>query len=75
MMSIPALNPATDIAAPRGATHFELLYIVSALDFAAGTYTQEVVTTTLGILAPNSPALVNRDIVAAFPVPRPPLRS
>lgn len=67
-MNIPALNPATDIAAPQGATHFELLYGASALNFEAGTYTQGVVATPLGILALNSPALVNKTVVTSFPV-------
>lgn len=66
-MSIPALNPATDLSAPQGATHFELLYGASALDFEAGTYTQGSVAAPLGILALNSPALANQSIVAAFP--------
>jgi hypothetical protein len=66
-MSIPALNPATDISAPQGATHFELLYGAASLDFETGTYQQGVVAAPLGVLALNSAPLANRDIVASFP--------
>jgi hypothetical protein len=40
-MTIPALNPASDIAAPQGATHFEVVFAVSDLDML--TYTNATV--------------------------------
>ena len=38
-MSIPALNPASDIAVPQGATHFGVVFAASALDMEAMTFT------------------------------------
>ena len=66
-MSIPALNPASDIAAPQGATHFEVVFAASELDMEALTYTNAVVAAPLGILPINSAALVNQTVVATFP--------
>jgi hypothetical protein len=66
-MTIAALNPATDIVAPQGATHFELLYGTASLDFGNYTYEVGTVAAPLGILALNSPALANQNLVAAFP--------
>ena len=56
-MSIPALNPASDIAAPQGATHFEVVFAASSLDMEALSYTNGTVA------AP----LVNQAVVATFP--------
>ena len=66
-MTIPALNPSTDVVAPQGATHFELLYGTASLDFEAGTYEVGAVGAPLGILALNSAPLVNQALVASFP--------
>ena len=66
-MSIPALNPASDIAAPQGATHFEVVFAASDLDMEMLTYTNAVVAAPLGILPINSAALVNQAVVASFP--------
>lgn len=66
-MSIPALNPASDIAAPQGATHFEVVFAASSLDMEALTYTNGVVTAPLGILPLNSAALASQAVVATFP--------
>lgn len=66
-MSIPALNPASDIAAPQGATHFEVVFAASDLDMEALTFTNAVVAAPLGILPINSAALVNQSVVATFP--------
>ncbi|MBF9222508.1 hypothetical protein [Hymenobacter ruricola] len=66
-MSIPALNPASDIAAPQGATHFEVVFAVSDLDMEALTYTNGVVAAPLGILPLTSAPLVNQAVVATFP--------
>ena len=66
-MTIPALNPATDVVAPQGATHFELLYGTASLDFETGTYAVGTVAAPLGILALNSPAMANKALIAAFP--------
>jgi hypothetical protein len=66
-MSIPALNPASDIAAPQGATHFEVVFAASSLDMEALTFTNGVVAAPLGILPINSAALVNQTVVATFP--------
>ena len=66
-MSIPALNPASDIAAPQGATHFEVVFAASDLDMEALTFTNAVVAAPLGILPINSAALANQTMVASFP--------
>ena len=66
-MHIPALNPASDNAAPQGATHFEVLFAVSDLDMEMLTYTNGVVAAPLGILPLNGAPLVNQSVVATFP--------
>ena len=66
-MSIPALNPASDIAAPQGATHFEVVFAASSLDMEALTFTNGVVAAPLGILPINGAALLNQTVVATFP--------
>ena len=66
-MSIPALNPASDIAAPQGATHFEVVFAASDLDMETLTYTNGVVAAPLGILPLNGAPLVNQTVVASFP--------
>ena len=66
-MSIPALNPASDIAAPQGATHFEVVFAAADLDMEMLTFTGAVVAAPLGILPINSAALVNQAVVASFP--------
>lgn len=65
-MSIPSLNPATDVAAPQGATHFELVFAVASLDMEALNYTNAVVAAPLGVLPLNSAALANQALVASF---------
>ncbi|WP_126546680.1 hypothetical protein [Hymenobacter amundsenii] len=66
-MSIPALNPASDVATPQGATHFEVVFAASSLDMEALTFTNGVVAAPLGILPINSAALLNQSVVATFP--------
>jgi len=66
-MSIPTLNPASDIAAPQGATHFEVVFAASDLDMEALTYTNGVVAAPLGILPLSSAPGVNQTVVASFP--------
>lgn len=66
-MTIPALNPASDIAAPQGTTHFEVVFAASSLDMETLTFTNGVVAAPLGILPVNSGALVNQTMVASFP--------
>ena len=66
-MSIPALNPVSDIAAPQGATHFEVVFAASALDMEMLSFTNGVVAAPLGILPINSAALANQTMVASFP--------
>ncbi|WP_310391301.1 hypothetical protein [Hymenobacter sp.] len=66
-MSIPALNPASDIAAPQGATHFEVVFAASSLDMESLTYANGVVAAPLGILPINSAPLANQAVVATFP--------
>jgi hypothetical protein len=65
-LSIPSLNPSSDIAAPQGTTHFELVFAASSLDMETLTFTNAVVAAPLGILAANSAALTNQTLVASF---------
>jgi hypothetical protein len=67
-MSIPALNPASDIAAPQGTTHFEVIFAASSLDMEAMTFTNGMVAAPLGILPVSGAALANQTVVATFPV-------
>ncbi len=67
-MSIPALNPASDIAAPQGTTHFEVIFAASSLDMEVMTFTNGVVAAPLGILPVSGAALANQTVVATFPV-------
>ena len=66
-MSITTLNPTSDIAAPQGAIHFEVVFAASDQDMKALTYTNAVVTAPLGILPINSAPLMNQSVVASFP--------
>ena len=70
-MTIPALNPVSDIAAPQGTTHFEVVFAASSLDMETLTYTNGVVAAPLGILPVNSAALANQTMVASFPTAPP----
>ena len=66
-MSIPALNPTSDIAAPQGTTHFEVIFAASSLDMEVMTFTNGVVAAPLGILPVSGAALANQTVVATFP--------
>jgi len=66
-LTIPHLDPNTDIAAPVGATHYEIVVGASAVDFAAKTYQQAAVAAPLGILALNGPTLTSKTVVATLP--------
>lgn len=68
-MTIPSLNPASDVAAPQGATHFEVVFAASSLDMEKLTFTAAVVAAPLGILPLNGAALVNQAMVASFATP------
>ena len=65
-LSIPALNPQIDIATPQGATHYELLFGASALNFEAGSYKQAVVAAPLGVVPVNGAASANVTVTASF---------
>jgi hypothetical protein len=65
-MTIPSLNPASDIAAPQGATHFEVVFAASALDMETLTFKNATVAAPLGILPLASAALANQTMVASF---------
>ena len=70
-LSIPSLNPSSDIAAPQGTTHFELVFAASSLDMETLTFTNAMVAAPLGILAASSTALTNQTLVASFPAAPP----
>ena len=66
VLTIPALNAASDVAAPQGTTHFEVVFAASALDMEMLTFSNAVVAAPLGVLPLNGPALVNQKMVATF---------
>ncbi|QKG55202.1 hypothetical protein GKZ68_00670 [Hymenobacter sp. BRD128] len=65
-LSLASLNPQTDIVAPQGATHFEVVLGVAALNFETGTYAVANVAAPLGAIALNSAAAA-RSVVASLP--------
>ena len=67
-VSIASLNGLTDVAAPQGATHFELMLGSAAINFETGAISQGVVAVPLGSLPLNGPVLLNHSIKASLPV-------
>lgn len=65
-LTFPTLNPATDIVSPQGATHFEVVLGVSALNFETLTYAVGAIAGPMGAVALNSGA-APRTIVAVLP--------
>ena len=65
-ISLASLNGLTDVAAPSGATHFELLLGSAAINFETGAIAQGVVAAPLGSLPLNGPVLVNQTIKASL---------
>jgi hypothetical protein len=70
-LSIPSLNPGVDIKAPQGATHYELLFGSSALNFETKTFAQGVVAAPAGIQPLSGAAVANTVITATFPAAPP----
>ncbi|OGX90486.1 hypothetical protein [Hymenobacter coccineus] len=68
-ISLPSLNGLTDVAAPQGATHFELMLGSAAINFETGAISQGAVAAPLGSLPLNGPVLVNQAIKASLAVP------
>jgi hypothetical protein len=66
-LAIPSLNPTVDIAAPTGATHYEILFGVASVNFVAKTYTSATVASPLGILPLTGAARTNVSQVATLP--------
>jgi hypothetical protein len=66
-LDIPSLNPTVDIAAPAGATHFEILFGVASVNFGAKTYRSATVAAPLGILPLTGAAQANVSQVATLP--------
>ena len=65
-IGLPSLNGLTDVAAPQGATHFELVVASAAINFETGAIAQGVVAVPLGSLPLNGPVLVNQTIKASL---------
>lgn len=66
-LRIPHLDPNTDISAPVGATHYELVLGASSVDFQGKTYKQAAIAQPLGILPLTSTAQTNVSQVATLP--------
>jgi hypothetical protein len=67
-LTIPHLDPNTDISAPVGATHYELVLGASSVDFLGKTYKQAAIAQPLGIRPLSAAALTNTTVVATLPV-------
>jgi hypothetical protein len=70
-LSIPSLTPMAEIAAPQGATHYEIVFAASSLDMEALTYTNAAVAAPLGLQPLNGAAQANLSVVATFPAAPP----
>ena len=66
-IGLPSLNGLTDVAAPQGATHFELVVASAAINFETGAIAQGVVAAPLGSLPLNGPVLTDQSIKATLP--------
>ena len=66
-LSIPSLNPGTDVVAPQGATHYRILYGVVSVNFTDMTYKIGSVTSPLGIVALSGAASTNVTQQASLP--------
>lgn len=66
-LSIPNLDPRLDVSAPTGATHYEVVFAASSIDFAAKTYSEATVASPLGILPLSGAAQTNISQVATLP--------
>ena len=66
-IDLPSLNGLTDVAAPQGATHFELVLASAAINFETGAIAQGAVAVPLGSLPLNGPVLTNQTIKATLP--------
>ncbi|MGI4822598.1 MAG: hypothetical protein ACRYFV_15420 [Janthinobacterium lividum] len=66
-LAIPSLNPTVDIAAPAGATHYEILFGVASVNFVTKTYRSATVASPLGILPLTGAAQANVSQVATLP--------
>ena len=66
-LAIPSLNPTVDIAAPTGATHYEILFGVASVNFVTKTYTSATVASPLGILPLTGLVQTNVSQVATLP--------
>ncbi|WP_157886953.1 hypothetical protein [Hymenobacter sp. PAMC 26628] len=67
-ISLSSLNGLTDVAAPQGATHFELMLGSAAINFETGAIAQGAVAVPLGSLPLNGPVLVDQTLKASLAV-------
>lgn len=65
-LSVAGINPQTDVAAPQGATHYEVVYAAAALSFDTKTFAVATVAAPLGP-QPLSGALGAQSVVATLP--------
>ena len=63
----PTLNPQTDVSAPVGSTHYELVYGVVSVNFAAKGYQAGVVASPLGVQALTAAPQSEVSLVATLP--------
>jgi len=70
-LRLPRLHPATDLASPPGATHYELLFGAAALDLTTHTFRAAVVAEPPGIRPLAEAARHELTVVARFAAPLP----
>jgi hypothetical protein len=73
-ISIPSINPLTNLAAPQGATHFAVVADGVLADFEAGT-SRPAATTLQPAASLTGGVLVDQDIAVAFAKPPAPNES
>lgn len=66
-LAIPRLDSQVDVAAPTGATHYELLFGVASMNFDTKTYRSATVASPLGILPLSGAVRTNVSQVATLP--------
>ncbi|HEX8429299.1 hypothetical protein [Hymenobacter sp.] len=65
-LNISGINPQTDITAPQGATHYEVVFGAAALNFEAKTYTSGAVAAPLGVQALAGPVVAAQAVTATL---------
>ena len=66
-LNIASINPQTELAAPQGATHYEVTYGAASVNFETKTYSVATVAAPLGIQSLSGNAVATQNVVATLP--------